>query len=106
MNKYLEESDMCSNATWATDIEIVAISSLLNTPVFIHTRLPSGEEKWLKYGPVCVVPPTLKGHLFDQLLRTLQQSCFCVVIVFRICMHCCGGTPRESLVGVVNLRLN
>ena len=60
MNKYLEESDMCSNATWATDIEIVAISSLLNTPVFIHTRLPSGEKKWLKYGPVCVVPPTLK----------------------------------------------
>ena len=49
MNDYVDESGMSRNGTWATDIEIVAISSILNTPVFVHRKLTSGKKQWLKY---------------------------------------------------------
>ena len=91
MNKYIEESDVCNNGNWATEIEIVVISSLMDTPVFVHTRLPCG-EKWLKHEPVCVVPPILKTD------KAIYVSNYCehfnivvsVLIVFQICVHCCG----------------
>ncbi|XP_041351000.1 OVARIAN TUMOR DOMAIN-containing deubiquitinating enzyme 9-like [Gigantopelta aegis] len=38
MTAYLLASDMDNNAVWATDIEIVAVASMLNTPVVIHTE--------------------------------------------------------------------
>ena len=62
MTKYVSQSRMGDNATWATDIEIVAAASLLDTPFVIHTQLSTG-NKWLRYDPLCVVPPLLNTEL-------------------------------------------
>jgi hypothetical protein len=40
---------MNNNAVWATDIEIVAVASMLNTPVVIHTEDRQGQRRWMRY---------------------------------------------------------
>ena len=62
MIEYVFESRMGDNATWATDIEIIAAASPLDTPIVIHTQLSTG-KKWLRYDPLCVVPPLLSTEL-------------------------------------------
>ena len=62
ITEYVFESRMGDNATWATDIEIVAAASLLDTLIVIHTQLSTG-KKWLRYDPLCVVPPLLNTEL-------------------------------------------
>ena len=37
MIEYVSQSRMGHNATWATNIEIIAAASLLDTPIVIHT---------------------------------------------------------------------
>lgn len=49
----------------ATDIEIVAMASLLNTPVAVHTEDRGEQGCWMKYNPVCVVPPFQDMDLYD-----------------------------------------
>ena len=62
MTEYVFESKMGDNATWATDNEIVAAASLLDTLIVVHTQLSTG-IKWLRYDPLCVVPPLLNTEL-------------------------------------------
>ena len=62
MTEYVSQSRMGDNATWATDIEIVAAASPLDTPIVIHTQLSTGKT-WLRYDPLCVVPALLNTEL-------------------------------------------
>ena len=62
MTEYVSQSRMGDNATWATDIEIVAAAPLLDNPIVIHTQL-STRKKWLRYDPLCVVPPLINTEL-------------------------------------------
>lgn len=48
---------MDKDAVWATDIEIVAVASLLITPIEVHTEDLRGQRRGMKYNPVCIVPP-------------------------------------------------
>ena len=86
MTEYVSQSRMGDNATWATDNEIVAAASPLDTPIVIHTQLSTG-KKWLRYDPLCVVPPLLNTELcvdltnyheyFDRVVSINEQ---CVVL--------------------------
>ena len=62
MIEYVSQSRMGDNATWATYVEIIAAASLLDTLIVIHTQLSTG-KKWLRYDPLCVVPPVLYTEL-------------------------------------------
>ena len=62
MTEYASQSWMGDNATWATDYEVVAAASLLDTLIVIHTQLSTG-KKWLRYDPLCVVPPLINTEL-------------------------------------------
>ena len=48
---YLETSRMADNGVWATDVEIVAIATLLQTTVFVFTDY-NGTRRWLPYKPL------------------------------------------------------
>ena len=45
---YFAESGMSNNAVWGTDVETLAASSLLNTDIFVHTKVGS-ELRWHKF---------------------------------------------------------
>ena len=42
---------MADNGVWATDVEIVAIATLLQTTVFVFTDY-NGTRRWLPYKPL------------------------------------------------------
>ena len=64
MTEYVSQSRMGDNATWATDIEIIAAASLLDTPIVIHTQLVVHREKsGSDMTPLCVVPPLINTEL-------------------------------------------
>ncbi|KAL8581212.1 hypothetical protein ACOMHN_038313 [Nucella lapillus] len=50
---YVATSNMKIDRTWATEVEIFAAATLLDTPVYVFTReAPGRQPQWLKYGPV------------------------------------------------------
>ena len=48
---YLNMSAMIKDGTWATDTEIVATATLLQTSIYIYSKYGS-ESKWLRYQPL------------------------------------------------------
>jgi hypothetical protein len=55
IEEYISEKRVNVTGTWATDVEIFAAASLLNTTIVIHT-LVGKETKWLPYRPLVIVP--------------------------------------------------
>jgi hypothetical protein len=71
---YVEESEMCVDGIWATDTEIIATATMLETNIVIFTKVGSC-WKWLPYSPVdgatshnCQVYLVNKGHHYDLVL--------------------------------------
>ena len=51
MDQYLLQSKMETPRSWATEVEIFATATLLNTPIWIYA--PYGKNlRWMKYAPV------------------------------------------------------
>jgi hypothetical protein len=50
-HEYLNNSAMGSSGTWATDIEIIATATLLQTNIYVYATV-SGCMKWLKHNPL------------------------------------------------------
>lgn len=49
---YLQTSNMFSDREWATEVEIFACATMLNTVVYVYTQ--SGKTRnWLKHEPIC-----------------------------------------------------
>ena len=48
---YLESNRMADDGTWATDVEILAMATLLQTTIFVYTQLQN-HKKWLPYQPL------------------------------------------------------
>ena len=50
MESYMKRSRMQTLGTWATELEVIAAASLLNTSIYIYAKC--GEAfKWLKHSP-------------------------------------------------------
>ena len=51
MDQYLLQSKMETPRSWATEVEIFATATLLNTPIWIYA--PYGKNlRWMKYAPL------------------------------------------------------
>ena len=51
MDQYLMQSKMETPRSWATEVEIFATATLLNTPIWIFAPY-SKNLRWLKYAPL------------------------------------------------------
>jgi len=49
--EYINQTSMHINGIWATDAEIVATATWLQTTIYVYTAYASG-NKWLKYEPL------------------------------------------------------
>ena len=50
MDEYLARTDMHSSSVWATEVEIFAVSNMLQTPIMVFCK--SGHTyKWLQFLP-------------------------------------------------------
>ena len=50
MDEYLSRTDMHSSSVWATEVEIFAVSNMLQTPIMVFCK--SGHTyKWLQFLP-------------------------------------------------------
>ena len=49
--KYIQDTSMNASVTWATDIEIVATATLLQTSIYVCTTTSSTTE-WQKHDPL------------------------------------------------------
>ena len=74
MFKYLATTDMHSSSVWATEVEIFAVSDMLQTPIMVFCK--SGHTyKWLQFLPhpcedssvVCAVHSNLFGQYIQPL---------------------------------------
>lgn len=54
VQEYLATSGMAKYGTWATDVEIVAMATMLQTTIFVYTEV-NETKKWLPYKPLCEV---------------------------------------------------
>jgi hypothetical protein len=79
---YVVSERMRSNGTWATDVEILAVASLLrcNMLVYSNSGTPDGRYRWLRYEPVPTAPSVTAAVLaythaaqFEQLSIMLMQ---------------------------------
>lgn len=53
VNMYLDETKMAEDGTWGTDVEIIALSTLLNTAVAVfHKAGVDPHSKWFFYHPI------------------------------------------------------
>ena len=50
MESYMKRSRMQTLCTWATELEVIAAASLLNTTIFIYAKCRE-PFKWLKHSP-------------------------------------------------------
>ena len=67
--EYVNDTSMDDNGTWATDVEIVATATLLQTPVLVYTTY--GKTKtWLKYDPLFSVSD---GKTFSQCIYLINE---------------------------------
>ena len=73
---------MRSNGSWATDNEVVATATLLQTPVYVYTSV-TGVLRWLKHSPLflidnvfscgeCIYLINLHDH-FQRVVNVAQQ---------------------------------
>ena len=46
MEHYISETCMERSGAWGTQVEIIALANLLNTPIYTYTM-----SAWVKYGP-------------------------------------------------------
>ena len=53
---------MIENGTWATDIEIVATATLLQTDIFTYVSYGNKGQRWLKYGPLFPIDAELSNN--------------------------------------------
>ena len=58
MADYISGTAMNANGTWATDTEIVATATLLQTTMYIYTAYAEG-IKWLRFEPLFIVKDVL-----------------------------------------------
>ena len=49
---YVANSQMSRLGIWATDVEISAAATFLQTDVFVHTQVNPTMSKWLRYQPL------------------------------------------------------
>lgn len=62
-SKYVSDSQMDENGIWGTEVEVMALATMLHTPIVIYTRRTNGDSSWERYPPVDWLE---KGH--DNLL--------------------------------------
>jgi len=62
---YVNDSAMGDNGVWATDVEIVAASTLLQTDTYVYTSY-GDKTKWLKYGKLFIDPDVrvFEGNMY------------------------------------------
>ena len=73
---YLESNRMADDGTWATDVEMLAMATLLQTTIFVYTQLQN-HKKWLPYQPLFHISSVQKfeGHLPIKSVCTLWTYC-------------------------------
>ena len=74
MDEYLARTDMHSSSVWATEVEIFAVSNMLQTPIMVFCK--SGHTcKWLQFLPhPCEdssVVYAVHSNLFGQYIQPL-----------------------------------
>ena len=54
---HVKTRKMRAKRVWGTDVEIIAMATMLNTPVYIYSQISRSKQAWLKYSPVHSIPP-------------------------------------------------
>jgi hypothetical protein len=78
---YINQTSMNVNGTWATDTEIVATATWLQTTIYVYTAYASG-NKWLKHEPLFSVEGIIvfdqcvyMTNLHDHFKRVIATAC-------------------------------
>ena len=101
LDNYLARSGMKNQNVWGTDIEILTASSLLQTDIFVYTKIGSG-YKWQKFSRSMLNEhvPQNKGALYLQNTAGVHYD-----VVVQVCSNiadisytCCENSTFKSAV--------
>jgi hypothetical protein len=77
---YINESSMNNDGIWATDVEIVATATLLQTAIFVYSDV-SGDSRWLLYKPLVSTSKYARNQNMYMYITNLHQHFERVVAV-------------------------
>jgi hypothetical protein len=82
---YKAVSRMRDSGIWGTDVEILALSSLLRCNIFVYTNVGTrdGSARWIRFEPINTLPsPVVTDSVYSIFLNHLNGNHFEPVIAF------------------------
>jgi hypothetical protein len=95
--EYLNNTKMFTLGTWATETEIFATASLLQTDIYVYTAVSPGVWKWLRHGPLQQLQSKHVPSLYLVNTASIHFDVVTAVDMFENCSNIVSSAERTEI---------